>query len=56
MLIMVIVNAKYDYEDALIGINDEDADKWSWSFSFFVKKEIVFQGKCVSWYPMGKCH
>jgi hypothetical protein len=29
MLIMVIVNAKYDYEDdALIGINDEDAHKW----------------------------
>jgi hypothetical protein len=27
MLIMVIVNAKYDYEDALIGINDEDADE-----------------------------
>lgn len=28
MLIMVIVNDKYNYEDALIGINDEDAHKW----------------------------
>jgi hypothetical protein len=44
MLIMVIVNAKYDYDDALIGINDEDADKWGWSFSFFVKKRLSSMG------------